>query len=478
MSFVRSNWKIIALSVFGLLLIAPGYYKNAWGAVEPTFYSDWQAVFEPPVIGRLAKSAQDGVFSAGALLGLGDFQVSEGENVSVEVWMAPRKVVEHQYDAYLNGEKFTAYAPYESAPGAQGIILGAFDRFTNFPPNLDLKIFRVSEALLTALALVTLFAWFALEFGLLSMALAILFAAFSLWLTLLGGNLYWNLWAFFLPLLSLLFLLRRQSKRGHYSAPAVSILLLGTGLAKVLFNGFEFVTTAWVMYTVPLVYYAILDGWTWKDFLKRELSFVGIAAIVTAIGLLILATQVASVEGGYGRAASAILEALNRRSFGDPNNFSGVFQEALRANLGSVLLEYLHFPTLTLSGLEIQNSLLSAVVHLETWVWIAIFAIASGLLLFKVVRNGIPHDDNSAGYHPAPRKGLALLAATWYSALAPLSWLVLFKAHAYIHVRLAPVVWQMPFIFFGIALVGFTITSFLPSTIQEDHVPKPTPNFS
>ena len=36
MSSLRANWKLLALSLLGLLLIVPGYYKNAWSAVEPT----------------------------------------------------------------------------------------------------------------------------------------------------------------------------------------------------------------------------------------------------------------------------------------------------------------------------------------------------------------------------------------------------------------------------------------------------------
>ncbi|MEW5941462.1 MAG: hypothetical protein AB1750_17490, partial [Chloroflexota bacterium] len=162
----------------------------------------------------------------------------------------------------------------------------------------------------------------------------------------------------------------------------------------------------------------------------------------------------------YGPAASSILDALNRRSTGDPTEFSGVFQEALRADLPSVLLTYLRFPTLTLSGVTISNPLLSSILHLETWVWIVLFAIASVVLLSK------------ARYYLALRsKALALLAATWYSILAPLSWLVIFKAHAYIHIRLAPVIWQLPFILFGIALIGYAIQTMFQSRRNTSTTP-------
>ncbi|MBT7188802.1 MAG: hypothetical protein HN560_03500 [Anaerolineae bacterium] len=55
------------------------------------------------------------------------------------------------------------------------------------------------------------------------------------------------------------------------------------------------------------------------------------------------------------------------------------------------------------------------------------------------------------------KTGYALLVTAWYSTLAPLSWFVVFKAHAYIHTSLDFLVWQMPFMFFGLALSGYAI---------------------
>jgi hypothetical protein len=54
-------------------------------------------------------------------------------------------------------------------------------------------------------------------------------------------------------------------------------------------------------------------------------------------------------------------------------------------------------------------------------------------------------------------KTLALLYTTWFSILPPLSWLIIFKAHAYIHGQLDYIIWQMPFVLFGFALCGMTI---------------------
>jgi hypothetical protein len=55
------------------------------------------------------------------------------------------------------------------------------------------------------------------------------------------------------------------------------------------------------------------------------------------------------------------------------------------------------------------------------------------------------------------QKKKALLTTTWLSALAPLSWFVLFKAHSYIHTQMNYIVWQMPFTLYGIALCGYAL---------------------
>jgi hypothetical protein len=71
------------------------------------------------------------------------------------------------------------------------------------------------------------------------------------------------------------------------------------------------------------------------------------------------------------------------------------------------------------------------------------FAVAS-VLLYRMDRRNAPERRTSA----------ALLAATWFSLLAPLSWFVLFKAHSFIHTHMDAIVWHMPFVLLGFAVVG------------------------
>ena len=55
------------------------------------------------------------------------------------------------------------------------------------------------------------------------------------------------------------------------------------------------------------------------------------------------------------------------------------------------------------------------------------------------------------------RSSLALVAMTWFSILAPLSWFVVFKAHSFIHTHMNFIVWQMPFTIFGFAVCGLAV---------------------
>jgi len=55
----------------------------------------------------------------------------------------------------------------------------------------------------------------------------------------------------------------------------------------------------------------------------------------------------------------------------------------------------------------------------------------------------------------------ALLITLWLSMLAPCSWFVIFKGHSDVHRALASIVWYMPFMFYGIALLGVTLDALI-----------------
>jgi len=60
----------------------------------------------------------------------------------------------------------------------------------------------------------------------------------------------------------------------------------------------------------------------------------------------------------------------------------------------------------------------------------------------------------------------ALSLALWFSLLAPLSWMVIFKGHSYIHTHMNFITWHMPFTILGFGLMG-AFLSLLVATIYN-----------
>lgn len=428
--------KSIFVFILALILLIPGYYGNTWHAVGKKWFVDWQKFHEHFVVARMVQSRQSGIFSFGALLGFGD----------VTSWDIDIEAIDHEYTLYANGGQFSTYLPYKSAPGLQAIPFSFIDQYSGLAPATILKLLRLFESTLTALVFALLLVWIASQFGLMATLTALAFLACSEWLTLFGANFYWNLWAFYLPLAVLLYCLQHSSPNKSISPRTLFILLAGTLLIKGLVNGFEYISAALVMPFTALVYYALRDKWLLKDFLHQFISAALGALAGTLLALVTLSLQTASVLGGWGQAFEFIAQTLGRRSFGDPAQYSAQEAESLRANLFSVLGTYLNGRALNLNSILHIN-----LPGLEFSYW-QIFSLFLIFTLFFMLR------ERFLGGFSHPQTARAFLAATWFSALAPLSWFVLFKAHSYIHTQINFILWQMPFTIFGFALCGYIIS--------------------
>ena len=420
------------LFIGGTLLLTPGFYRNKWNVVEPEKYEYWQTTVDRAVVARLVKTRQDGLLSSGGLLGLGD----------VKKWNFLNKTNNRQYIVYeQNGRKFKSYYPYRSCSGFQGAVFGMFDRLTKFPNNTNLKVFRGAVAVGSAITLALIAVGLAIEFGLLGAALMLVFVVFSEWLTLPAGSIFWNLWSIYLPFVGSMLLMAHASRKQVYRAARIHWVLYAACLVKILFSGFEAITTVLVMITVPFVYFAVLEKWGWRVFLERmvKLGLALAAAVLT--GLLILSLQIALADGSFSASLTWILKAFDRRAIGNPANYTGLYAESMSASVLFVIWKYLAIRSIT--------------INIQQWTWpvaywqlIALFAFFTVLFLLR---------QKTGTDQAASNKGRALIVATWYSILAPLSWFIVFKPNSYIHTSIYPMVWQMPFALLGTVLCGFVI---------------------
>ena len=418
------NWKAVALCLFSTILLFLGFDRNLWRLSPAESFSSFQQDSESLVLGRMVQSRQAGIFSEGALLGWGD---AASADLTTDDY-------DHQYDVYLSDGEFDSYFIYKSQSGMQATFFSALDSISPFSPSRNLRIFRALTALMTALTLSALIVWFFLEFGWVTALTVLATMLGSMWVTYYGRNLFYSIWTYFLPMVAVLFLLRRESQGGALKERNLYLLILGLIFFKGLFTGYDFLLPPLGMLATALIYYAIKDSWTFGKASRRIALTAAVSIAGILLSFLVVAAQVGAVTGNFSDGLIHLANTIGRRTVGetmDPAQ-SGIYDLAGAAGLWSVLEALLHKSAIMV-GIKY--------IHL-VYFFLAVTVLL--LLLFWLRK--------------ASRTDIALVATAWISILSPLSWIVLFKAHAAFHVHTTSIIWHMPFAIFGYALFGQLLT--------------------
>jgi hypothetical protein len=410
-------------------------FSNTWKTVSQTMFEGQLRHSDARVVARLVQSRQSGLLSIGGFLGYGTKSV---------IPPSPPELFTLQFQAYATRDSFSSYYPYMSQNGGQAFFFGLLDRVLPLPPGVKLSLFYTLTALLSAVVLALITLWFTRELGGAAGLFVLGSVVFSQWLLIFGHSLFWSVWAFYLPMLAItLFLERNKGGRllGLAAMVFVSVLL------KCLFTGYEFITTALIMMLVPVVYYAVAERWGGGKALKFGLVAASAAGAAVLLSAVLLCLQFSIAGGGLADGVRHMWYCLGKRTYGNPAAFLGDDAVGLRAGMIPVFLQYiigiyfdgrsfLHAPDTRAYWLLLNVRYLHLIVA---------FVAASAFVYASIRRDG---PDG------LQRKASALLLSTWFSILAPLSWFVVFKAHAALHTHLDFVVWQMPFTLFGAALCG------------------------
>jgi hypothetical protein len=423
-----------------------GFSQNLWRVAEQDSFDTYQIGTESFIVGRILKTESDGLFSAGGLTGLTgpDSTPPDTEHANYRF----------QYKAYLESLPFQSYAAYKSQTGGQGMLFGLLNGILPWSPQDKLSFFHGLTSLLSAAILSLIFVWFTAEFGLAAGVAALVGTALSQWLTLFGKNLWWSIWAFYLPMLIVLYYLKSSGRPLKLNPVRFGLVVFLAVLVKCFFNGYEYITTTLVMMAAPLVYFSLRDKTGWKQLLSGLL--VAAAASVAAIfaSMTILCFQIAAVDGSFAKGVDHILYSLLRRSYADPQLFPPDYAASLNANVLDVVAYYLREIYLDLNYyIKAPNDFIANFVFQFRYLYLILLFAGMSVGLVFLLRS-----KQAAGIRAA---ATALIAAVWFSLLAPLSWLVIFKAHSYVHTFLNDIVWQMPFTLFGFALCGLTLAAAL-----------------
>ena len=417
--------RVILFTTASMVILSLGFAGNVWRAADPGWYHDFQRGAESLVVGRIVKSRADGMVSSGALLGRFEIPGREGATREIQA--------EAQYDFLVAGAPGSRFNVYRSQNGFQAIGYGVIDRLAPVPASRKVGFFRGLTGVATAAAITAILCWLLLEFGWVTAGAALLTTAAAQWITVYGPHLYFVTWAFYLPLVLALFWLRR----GEPASPVkLFVALTVTYLLKCIFTGYEFATTAVLMMLVPLVYYGVLRGWSVARIAKWAVAGAIAAGVATAISVGVLAAQVGAEAGDAGAAAQHLIDKFGVRTYGTPDAFDDAYRQSLEAGVWDTLNEYLNTQVFDFGYAG------SVPLHLPLYTTTLVLLALTIAYLVRRRRAG-------CDVPPATR---ALIAATWFSILAPLSWILLFKSHSAMHVHQNQIVWHMPFLLFAFAM--------------------------
>src|SRR5512138_2912843 len=102
--------KILILCAVSVFVLFMGFAFNTWHVEDVKSFTHFQRDTESLILGRLAKSHQDGIFSAGGLTG------ADIDHSVHDTWITPKES-DHQYLAYFDDIPLEQYSPYLSQIG-------------------------------------------------------------------------------------------------------------------------------------------------------------------------------------------------------------------------------------------------------------------------------------------------------------------------------------------------------------------------
>ena len=437
------NTKISLYFIMTSIILFGGFYANFWQIANEKWFEKENHYGGSKVVGRLVKSRQDGIFSAGGLPGWGSPDLTPQND---------EETYAYQYKAYIEALRFRSFDTYQSQIGGLGILFSLLDKFLYLPPQEKLEIFHACTSMLSALTMALIVLWFSLEFG--GLVSFIVFASIVLSprLVVYGGNLWWSTWPIYLPMVVIMYYLLKKTPT-DFKQSTFSVIVFMSVFVKCLFNGYEFITTTLIMMMVPFVYFCIKYRLSLRRFIYGSLNAVFFSFLAIGLSIIILCIQVGSIEGSFSKGVNHIEYALKKRTYADPQSLPPQYTKSLEAKTSDVVITYLRGSYFGPDKyLSISNDTISYVLPRVRYQYlIYIFFIASIFLVAFRNRYKTKEKDDH----------LALIFTTWFSLLAPVSWFVIFKAHSAKHIIQDYIVWQMPFTIFGFAVCGLFLQAIL-----------------
>lgn len=451
------------LAFVGGLAIWANFGLNLLSLANPPWFAGNQTDSEALVVARLVQNHAAGKGSDFRMLGY--YTNAALEDMELR-FSTPYRLYTGQQNDLAN----YTYDLYRSQYGGQAVPLGWLDDLVStavhsYPlsrfigPGIEarwignrVQLLQLAVAAANAFIIVGLILWFVSEFGLgVGWCLVALTLA-SPWLSVFGRNLYWMVGTWFVPLVTTAWLgrwfdgLRQPSGRDRALLMVGVVLGMGGGIFIKSTMGYEYMSTITLAQFTVVLFYALKWGWRWQGTLTA-LAFSGFAAVsgFAAAVQLHLSQLAESFGGSRPEALEHFRYLISHRAVGNPSMLMQKFGTT-GSRLGNIFC-YVFLPP-------------------QGYLPFFLFLIPFLIVAIRVIRK--KRQPSGSSIRP-------LAWATVFSFSAPLSWYVLAKGHSLMHPHINYILWHLPTMFFGAALVSVWLRqrygiSLVVRAVARDHI--------
>lgn len=307
-------------------------------------------------------------------------------------------------------EKGYKYSAYRSQVGLQGFAYAAVTHaIPNVVPKLHIYfLFRFINSFLFVVVIMAIVLQLYKRYGFLFASIFGLVTFFTPWTVDFSRNMYWVEFTWFIPMLLGLLCLNYKSKR-KYIYPLFFAAILIKSLC-----GYEYLSTI----MMSGIMFLIVEWFCNKEQRKDIFKAIFIIGILSVAGFIVAYTIHADVYG-KGDILSGLesmrISLVEKRTFGNPEDHDPIFRDSLNASILDVLIIYFW------SGWT-ERFFHGAIML------ILMIATVIALIFQRIVTK---------------RENAFEVYLFVVSLLSTVSWLVLGKAHSYIHTHMNFVLFYM-----------------------------------
>lgn len=436
-----NNRRVFLFCLVTFILFVVSYSTNVFKITDDN-YKGFDRADEGNVLGRMVLSREKGILHKGGVTGqYSNYKYPDSIKYSANpplILSDPTVYPLSQlYDDYLNDRPIYdgSFGAYKIQPGGQAMMYSVLQEILPFSGKINLNIFRLITIGLTSLIFALFLGWIYRNYQFSVALIAFLFLLLSPVLFRFVFNLWWALWSFFIPFITMLLILERRERHNipKFDFKLLMILFVCVFI-KFFFTGGEFISSALVSATVPIIYYLLLETRMsaiakWTYFFKSCIA----ALIGVLMGLLLLLIQLRDSFGNWGEAFHHIVFSYTKHNTGTPN------MEVSKMTFGETLKFYFTtdmFYTPYFSSLRFSFGTFTIIT-----------LVLCFLLYFFQTRFTIANT----------KKYRSLVISSLISLIGPYSWYIFFPAHAAINTAFDSIVWYMPFLLFAFVVWGIFI---------------------